>query len=263
MVVDFQELGGSTMIRCAPGAQSSGLAALKNAGFQVAGTARWGEAFICRIEGQPGPDREPCIDTPPAGAYWSYWHAANGGVWTYSQSGAAARTPPKGSFEGWSFSSGKTATTSPPPRVTPVRPARATTAGRQPTTPSRPVDPGGGDPPNDRSTSDARPSGPGAPAAGVPPTTGPLPGSDPTIAPSDPGPDTTPASPNATGPGLGAAPTGTAAAVHAGDLPATDTPRGVPVATLAGVGLLVLLVAGAVWTAHRRRIADGGRPDEG
>ncbi|MFB6509020.1 flagellar hook-length control protein FliK [Streptomyces virginiae] len=122
VVVDFQELGGSTIIRCAPGDQPTGLAALKNASFSIAGTQRWGEAFICRIEGKPTTATEACVNTPPASAYWSYWHAPNGGNWTYSTSGASARKPALGSFEGWSFSLNKTASTNPQPRVAPVRP---------------------------------------------------------------------------------------------------------------------------------------------
>ncbi|NKI41983.1 hypothetical protein [Streptomyces physcomitrii] len=129
VVVDFQELGGTTIVRCAPGDQATGLAALKNAGFQIAGTNRWGEGFICRIEGKPGPESEPCIDTPPASAYWSYWHAPNGGNWTYSQWGVMNRKPPPGSFEGWSFSKDKTSTTNPPPRVAPSRPAAGGSSG--------------------------------------------------------------------------------------------------------------------------------------
>ncbi|WHT22598.1 prenyltransferase/squalene oxidase repeat-containing protein [Crossiella sp. CA-258035] len=125
VVVDFQELGGDTQIRCAPGEQESGLAALENAGFIVEGTQRWGKAFVCRIEGKPGSDTEPCVNTPPANAYWGYWHASNGGQWTYSQFGATGRKPPLGSFEGWSFSKDKTSTTNPPPRLAPVRPAPA------------------------------------------------------------------------------------------------------------------------------------------
>lgn len=123
VVIDFQELGGTTIVRCAPGDQATGLTALKNAGIQIAGTNRWGESFICRIEGKPGPDSEPCIDTPPASAYWSYWHSPNAGNWTYSQWGVTNRKPPPGSFEGWSFSKDKTETTNPPPRVAPTRPA--------------------------------------------------------------------------------------------------------------------------------------------
>ncbi|MGC0417397.1 hypothetical protein [Embleya sp. AB8] len=126
VVIDFQELGGTTIVRCARGDQATGHAALKNAGIEIAGVARWGEAFICRIEGKPGANSEPCIDTPPASAYWSYWHAPNGGSWTYSQWGVLNRKPPLGSFEGWSFAKNKTETTNPPPRVAPARPATPT-----------------------------------------------------------------------------------------------------------------------------------------
>ncbi|MEV0440425.1 hypothetical protein AB0I84_43065 [Streptomyces spectabilis] len=129
VVVDFRELGGTTLVRCAVGSQRTGLAALKDAGIQVAGTNRWGESFICRLEGKPGADREPCLDTPPAKAYWSYWHASNGGRWTYSQYGATYRTPPKGSFEGWSFSLDRDQGEAPAPRVAPRRPAAPGSGG--------------------------------------------------------------------------------------------------------------------------------------
>lgn len=122
VVVDYQDLGGVTETRCATGAQPSGLAALENAGFTVTGTQRWGKAFVCRINGKPTAATEPCIDTPPANAYWSYWHAPNAGTWTYSSLGAGSYVPAQGSWEGWSFSKNKTPTTNPPPRVTPVRP---------------------------------------------------------------------------------------------------------------------------------------------
>jgi len=125
VIIDFQELGGTTIVRCARGEQATGHAALKNAGIEIGGVARWGESFICRIEGKPGPNSEPCIDTPPASAYWSYWHAPNGGAWTYSQWGVMNRKPPLGSFEGWSFSKDKTETTNPSPRIAPRRPAAA------------------------------------------------------------------------------------------------------------------------------------------
>ncbi|MCS7475460.1 flagellar hook-length control protein FliK [Umezawaea endophytica] len=122
VVVDYQELGGTTEVRCAPGPQATGLAALENAGFAVTGTQRWGKAFVCRINGLPTSATEPCVTTPPATAYWSYWHAPNGGAWTYSQQGASGRQPPLGSFEGWSFSLNHGPNDNPPPDVAPVRP---------------------------------------------------------------------------------------------------------------------------------------------
>ncbi|MFB7041620.1 hypothetical protein [Streptomyces sp. NPDC056294] len=81
-----------------------------------------GEAFVCRIEGKPTAATEACVNTPPASAHWSYWHAPDGGNWAYSQSGASGSKPAQGSFEGWSFSLNKTSTTNPAPRVAPVRP---------------------------------------------------------------------------------------------------------------------------------------------
>ncbi|WP_206337425.1 hypothetical protein [Streptomyces sp. Z26] len=123
VVVDFRELGGTTLVRCAVGSQATGLAALKAAGIEVTGTSRWGESFICRLENKPGPSSERCVDTPPSSAYWSYWHAPDGGRWTYSQYGATYRTPPKGSFEGWSFSTGRDEDDAPAPRLAPLRPS--------------------------------------------------------------------------------------------------------------------------------------------
>ncbi|MER5781172.1 hypothetical protein ABT104_05505 [Streptomyces mobaraensis] len=156
VVVDFQGLGGSTIVRCAPGGQSTGLTALKNAGFRIAGTLRWGESFVCRIESKPEPRRESCADTPPADAYWSYWHAPNDGRWTYSQWGVTNRTPPAGSFEGWSFSLGKEAGGAPAPRVAPRRPGTPVPPRGEPQRPQ----PGGGEP--------GRPAGGGGGGAGAP-----------------------------------------------------------------------------------------------
>ncbi|MFC6091522.1 ABC transporter substrate-binding protein [Saccharothrix lopnurensis] len=134
VVVDFQQLGGTTLVRCNPqGARGTGLDALKGAGFQVAGVQRWGEAFICRVENRPsavetipvqGNDgyREACIDTPPAAGYWSYWHAGNNCAWEYSQWGVKNRDFVPGGFEGWSFSLNATSESNPTPRVAAVRP---------------------------------------------------------------------------------------------------------------------------------------------
>ncbi|WP_183091234.1 hypothetical protein [Streptomyces radicis] len=129
VVVDFQALGGGRVVRCAPGAQPDGVSALRAAGFDVAGTNRWGDSFVCRINERPGPAAEPCVDTPPADAYWSYWHAENGGAWTYSQLGATYRQPPEGSFEGWSFSTADESGGTPPPGVAPERRAEGGSGG--------------------------------------------------------------------------------------------------------------------------------------
>lgn len=143
VVVDFQELDGNdgvpapTLVRCSPAADPetsrTGVEALQDAGLAVTGTAQWGLAFICRIENRPGPAEplptglgthvEACVLTPPASAYWSYWHAdGSDSTWTYSSFGAANRTVVPGGFEGWSFSLNRTATTNPEPGVAPYNP---------------------------------------------------------------------------------------------------------------------------------------------
>ncbi|ASW55374.1 hypothetical protein [Plantactinospora sp. KBS50] len=107
VVVDFAALGGGVQVGCAPGDPATGLAALQSAGFTVTGTARWGLAFVCRINGKPTSATEPCVNTPPATAYWSYWHASgSGAAWSYSSSGASSYNPAPGSVEGWAFGAG-------------------------------------------------------------------------------------------------------------------------------------------------------------
>jgi hypothetical protein len=146
VVIDFQQLGGTTIVRCDPQkGRGTGLDALKNAGFQIAGVQRWGEAFICRVENRPsateelpikGNDhyRESCVDTPPASGYWSYWHAGNNCAWQYSQWGVKNRDFTAGGFEGWSYSLNATADSNPVPRIAAVRPgttSRSCSAGAE------------------------------------------------------------------------------------------------------------------------------------
>lgn len=248
VVIDFQELGGTTIVRCAPGDQATGLTALKNAGIQIAGTNRWGEAFICRIEGKPGAADEPCIDTPPASAYWSYWHSPNGGNWTYSQWGVMNRKPPQGSFEGWSFSKNKTSTTNPPPRVGPQRPAPPPNGGG---------DNGGGD------------------NGGDPGDSG---GSGSNDDPAEPGDDGEPGTskPGESGaPSASAAPSTVESAPGESDLPteapdwtgvgedglqnaSNATKDGIPGSTLAGIAVVALLTVGGGAIAWKRKHARRG-----
>ncbi len=104
VVVDFKAFNGPIATRCAPGAQSSGVAALQHAGFNPAGTQRYGLAFICRINNRPTPAQQACASTPPRTAYWAYYHALSGATtWTYATSGASSYRPPLGSIDAWAF----------------------------------------------------------------------------------------------------------------------------------------------------------------
>lgn len=118
VVVDFRGLGGGVAIRCAPARSgATGLDALHAAGIPVTGsTGMYGDSVVCTLYGKP---KRVCPRMPPADAYWSYWHASNGGSWTYSSDGLKSRTVIPGGFEGWSFAQGANVA----PGAAPSRPA--------------------------------------------------------------------------------------------------------------------------------------------
>ena len=131
VVVDFTDLGGDVVVRCATGSPDTGLQALTETGFSPVGTAQYGLAFICRLSGRPSPKetldlpgdadyQENCQRTPPTDAHWHYFVARNGGDWQGSDLGAGSQTPLAGGFEGWSFQLNRSVNV--PPRVDPERP---------------------------------------------------------------------------------------------------------------------------------------------
>jgi hypothetical protein len=104
VAVDFTAFGGKVVVRCAPGTPATGVAALQQAGFTPAGTTTYGLAFICRINNKPSPAQQACITTPPANAYWAYYHANKGATtWAYTTQGASTYKPAQGSIEAWAF----------------------------------------------------------------------------------------------------------------------------------------------------------------
>lgn len=114
VTVDFVAFGGVQQTRCAAGAQTSGVTALQNAGFTPAGTSKYGLAFVCRINNLPSSTAQACVNTPPATAYWAYYHALAGATtWAYSSSGASSYVPPQGSIDAWAFGNGATPTKTP------------------------------------------------------------------------------------------------------------------------------------------------------
>jgi len=127
---------------CAPGHPANGLAALRAAGFAVDGTAQYGDAFVCRIDGNPSD--QPCTSTPPGNAYWAYSHArASDTGWTYWTVGATESHPQPGSIDAWAFGadvrpSVSPAAVAPPAAPPPTRPP-PTIARSVPTTGAPPV----------------------------------------------------------------------------------------------------------------------------
>ena len=101
VVVDFRHWHGKANVRCDAKRPSTGLAALRKAGFTYTFVPRH-PGFICRIGKKPNK-----CNGGPSTAYWSYWHAKPHGKWVYSKLGAASYHPKAGWVEGWAFGNGK------------------------------------------------------------------------------------------------------------------------------------------------------------
>jgi hypothetical protein len=130
VAVDFSPWGGDIERGCDT-SLTTGYAALHVAGFTTAGDDQDGPSFICRIDDEPPPSQEPCITTPTASAYWSYWHADAGqDTWTYSQEGAMGYKPPPGSVDAWVFGATTMSGSGGSPRFSPAQ-VRSATTGRQ------------------------------------------------------------------------------------------------------------------------------------
>ncbi|MFI9449853.1 ABC transporter substrate-binding protein [Amycolatopsis sp. NPDC052450] len=268
VVVDFQQLGGTTIVRCNPQTtRGTGLDALKGAGFQIAGVQRWGESFVCRIENRPsaaenvpiaGRDqyREPCVDTPPAQAYWSYWNASNNCAWDYSQWGVKNRDFIPGGFEGWSYSLNATTDDNPVPRIAAVRPGTES----QPCVPREEAKPATGDPgerqqrpqPGSGQADGPRPTAGAEPGAGETPAAGPNSGALP---PPKPRPSAS-ARPKAKDPSSNVAFTGGENAEDVNAVIERESGASDWASWAAGGAVLALCVAGFL-VARRRKRAQG------
>jgi hypothetical protein len=140
VIVDFTHWGGTVERGCAPGQPATGLDALHDAGFTTAGTAQYGNAFVCRIDNHPSTGEQGCASTPPANAYWAYYHARwTDSGWAYNSLGATSTHPAPGSIEAWAFGARvlpgvspaaavATVTTTPPPTTGPAQPPPTVTA---------------------------------------------------------------------------------------------------------------------------------------
>ncbi|MEU2458232.1 prenyltransferase/squalene oxidase repeat-containing protein [Streptomyces sp. NPDC012473] len=150
VAVDFGPFGGEVERGCDT-APTTGYELLSEAGFTTEGTEHDGPAFICRIglgtgTQYPTPDKESCVLTPPATAYWSYWIASAGqNKWTYSQYGAMDRKPKDGDVDAWVFGGTDIGGTTGKPAFTPddVRAGGGTETpdpGSTPTVPAGEID---------------------------------------------------------------------------------------------------------------------------
>jgi hypothetical protein len=243
-------------VRCAPGDPTTGFAALAGAGFSVDQVPSV-PGFLCRIDGLPSPAQESCASTPPATAYWVYWHAPRGGSWTYSSSGAGTRNPAPGTVEGWSFAGpGGVSPPSAPPPPPPAAP--------KPTPTPRPPTPA---PAAATSAATSRPVG--ATAAPTPRAATPAP---PGSSPDDESPDASaraPASPSSRPTPTSAAvdleaapqpsPQASSGAVTAQMSVASTVPE-IPLGMIAGVTIAAVVAGTAAFIVRRRGAGVDGGP---
>ncbi|KOU23412.1 hypothetical protein ADK52_18315 [Streptomyces sp. WM6372] len=258
LAVDFSHWGGPVYRSCGT-TPTTGYELLNQGGWATTGTGHDGPAFICRIgysghqggKQYPTPQQDDCVLTPPASAYWSYWHANPGqNTWEYSQLGAMLYKPRPGSVDLWIFGGTNIEGTEGKPTVTPDQLRAKNTA------------PTGGPAPQDTRTAAPLPPNvntgpkPENPPAAVPPATTPSPG--PT-APESPSPSASPS--DSTAPTPSAPPPSAPAAAAAPGPPVVDAAPAADAEYDVGsylpavaTGALVLLIgAAAVYAAKRRR----------
>ena len=256
LAVDFGHWGGPVLRACdtANGTTDTGYVLLNEGGWHTQGDQHDGPAFICRIgySGYQGGTMYPttaqdaCVVTPPATAYWSYWHADPGqNSWSYSQLGAMSYKPKPGSVDAWVFGGTNIAGTTGGPTFSPdaVRAHNSAPPGGAPAT--NPA-------PGKTYSAGAPAPAPGGAAAQL----------DGTAAvPSTPASGTPSSGPTSSTTSSGLAPasstsgTGQSAIVDAQPRPAASRSTGSVLPVVLGGALIVLLGAGAGVLIWRRRRA--------
>lgn len=105
VVVDPDALGGGVRAGCDPrGAGRPASQVVPAAGFPLTYVQRQ-PGFVCRVSGAPQSD--PCVDTPPADAYWGlFWSDGRSGEWVYSSVGVGSLEVPDGGYVAFAWQSG-------------------------------------------------------------------------------------------------------------------------------------------------------------
>ncbi|MEE1732982.1 hypothetical protein PUR33_28085 [Streptomyces sp. BE282] len=264
LAVDFSHWGGPVYRSCGT-TPTTGYELLNQGGWQTTGTGHDGPAFICRIgysghqggKQYPRPQQEDCVLTPPASAYWSYWHANPGeNTWEYSQLGAMSYKPRPGSVDLWIFGGTDIEGTKGRPTITPdqLRAHNTRPTGGDPapkpkpdpvrTTPQQPGGDGQAPPPPAAAPSKTALSPSPSPSATASPSTSPPPSPSASVPAS--------ASPSE----VAAAAGGAAKVVDADPAPDAEHDSGSVVPVAATAGLVAVIGGAAVFAAKRRRRAE-------
>lgn len=259
VVVDYHGLGGGVQEVCVAGGGGAKASSLfPDAGFALTYVQRQ-PGFVCRVAGKPADN--PCVNTPPADAYWGlYWSDGESGGWTYSSTGVGGLSVPDGGSVAFSWHGGGSA----PPGTSPAVHTGSSPTAAPTTKPTKqpsgqpsgqPSSPSSGQPgqesstpssPSDAATASASPSASGSPAAGEKGKRDRKPGRDATIGATASAPSASDETDDEVAP----------TSAEPSD-PADD---GLP-AWVAPVAVLVLFgAAGGVALARRRRTPGSGAP---
>ncbi|MFJ6479604.1 hypothetical protein ACIQK6_05545 [Streptomyces sp. NPDC091682] len=263
LAVDFSRWGGPVYRSCGT-TPTTGYELLNQGGWATTGTGHDGPAFICRIgysghqggKQFPTPQQDDCVLTPPASAYWSYWHANPGqNTWEYSQLGAMLYKPKPGSVDLWIFGGTNIEGTEGKPTVTPDQ-LRAKNA--RPTGGPAPKDTRTAAPLPPNVNTGPRPENPppgAAPSPTAPPPSSSAPTPNPSPSPEGPTASAAPtpsASPSSGEPAL-AAPSPGPRVVEAAPAADAQHDAGSFLPAVATGALVLLIGAAAVFAASRRR----------
>ena len=246
LAVDFGHWGGPVLRACGS-LPTTGYQLLNQGGWHSSGTQHDGPGFVCRISysgfrsgtAYPTTGEDACVLTPPATAYWSYWHADPGqSTWHYSQVGAVSYHPVPGSVELWTFGATDVGGTTGTPSIA-VSSVRAKSPPAPTTAPTRPTT----RPPCAAPRCPARPE-PAQAGAGPSSPIG-------SLAPGGPaGPGASTPSPSSTQSGPSSGPT-VADAVPP-TAPVAHEAAGSPAPLVVAVLLILALVGLAAWVRRRR-----------
>jgi hypothetical protein len=149
VAVDFGHWGGPVVRGCGVD-DASAYELLHDGGFTTTGTQHDGPGFVCRIGSgafhggiqYPTPAQDPCVNTPPASAYWTFWVAEPGqNGWTYGRVGAVSYQPQPGEVEVWLFGATPTDGSSGAPPYSPASLRAPPVAGTTTAAPPPPAHP--------------------------------------------------------------------------------------------------------------------------
>jgi len=120
VVVNFGLLSEDRDTQCVQLENDSAIArdVLSVAGFEIEGTATYGDQVVCRVNDVPSesepftvegaePHSETCADMPPAFGYWALWVKSDPDAgWAYAEEGVGTLPVESGQTLGLVFSTG-------------------------------------------------------------------------------------------------------------------------------------------------------------